>query len=136
GALQTLRAFLPHLNRNSSVVFITTFLTQVGFPGLSIYNASKAALKSLAQTLALELADQQIRVNCIAPGPIATPLWGKVGLSEDVLQQTAETINQKLIPGKFGKPEDIAEAAVFLASDASQNIFGQEIVIDGGYTIA
>lgn len=136
GALQTLRAFLPYLNRNSSVLFITTFLTQVGFPGLSIYNASKAALKSLAQTLALELADQQIRVNCIAPGPIATPLWGKVGLPEDVLQQTAEAINQKLIPGKFGKPEDIAEAAVFLASDASQNIFGQEIVIDGGYTVA
>ena len=136
GALQTVRAFLPHLNRNSSVLFITTFLTQVGFPGLSIYNASKAALKSLAQTLALELADQKIRVNCIAPGPIATPLWGKVGLPEDVLQQTAELINQKLIPGKFGKPQDIAEAAVFLASDASQNIFGQEIVIDGGYTVA
>ena len=136
GAFQTVRTFLPHLNRNSSVLFITTFLTQVGFPGLSIYNASKAALKSLTQTLALELADQKIRVNCIAPGPIATPLWGKVGLSENVLKQTAETINQKLIPGKFGQPEDIAEAAVFLASDASHNIFGQEIVVDGGYTIA
>ena len=134
GALQTVRAFLPHLNQNSSVLFITTFLTQVGFPGLSVYNASKAALKSLAQTLALELAPQKIRVNCIAPGPIATPLWGKIGLPEDVLQQTAEKVNQRLIPGKFGKPEDIAEAALFLASDASQNIFGQEIVVDGGYT--
>lgn len=134
GALETARLFLPHLNRNASVLFITAFLTQVGFPGLAIYNAGKAALKSAAQTLALELAGRKIRVNCIAPGPIATPLWGKLGLPEDVLQQTAGKISERLIPGKFGRPEDVAETAVFLASDAAANIYGQEIVVDGGYT--
>ncbi|UEM20840.1 SDR family oxidoreductase [Skermanella mucosa] len=135
GAVQTARLFLPHINRGGSILFNTSFLTQVGFPGLAIYSASKAALKSVTQTLAAELAPQGIRVNAIAPGPIATPLWGKVGLQPDTLQAVAEQINARLMPGQFGKPEDIAEMAVFLASDAARNIYGQEIVIDGGYTV-
>jgi NAD(P)-dependent dehydrogenase (short-subunit alcohol dehydrogenase family) len=135
GAVQTARLFLPHINKGGSILFNTSFLTQVGFPGLAIYSASKAALKSVTQTLAAELAPQGIRVNAIAPGPIATPLWGKVGLQPDVLQSVAGQINARLMPGQFGKPEDIAEMAVFLASDAARNIYGQEIVIDGGYTV-
>jgi NAD(P)-dependent dehydrogenase (short-subunit alcohol dehydrogenase family) len=135
GAAQTVRLFLPHLNEGSSVLFITTFLTQVGFPGLSIYNASKAALKALSQTLAAELAPQKIRVNSIAPGPINTPLWPAVGLSPEQLQAVAGQVTARLMPGHFGEPEDIAKMAVFLASDDAKNIYGQEIVIDGGYTI-
>jgi NAD(P)-dependent dehydrogenase (short-subunit alcohol dehydrogenase family) len=135
GAVQTARLFLPHLNRGGSILFNTSFLTQIGFPGLAIYSASKAALKSVTQTLAAELAPQGIRVNAIAPGPIATPLWGKVGLQPDVLQTVAGQINARLLPGSFGKPDDIAAMAVFLASDAARNIYGQEIVIDGGYTV-
>ncbi|MBK6905799.1 MAG: SDR family oxidoreductase [Rhodocyclaceae bacterium] len=135
GAAETVRLFLPHIRKGGSVQFITTFLTQVGFPGLAIYSASKAALKSFAQTLAAELAPRGIRVNSIAPGPIATPLWGTVGLPADVLGGVAEKINARLMPGAFGQPEDIAETSVFLASDAAKNIFGQEIVVDGGYTI-
>jgi NAD(P)-dependent dehydrogenase (short-subunit alcohol dehydrogenase family) len=135
GAVQTARLFLPHINRGGAILFNTSFLTQVGFPGLAVYSASKAALKSVAQTLAAELAPQGIRVNAIAPGPIATPLWGKVGLQPDTLQAVAGRINARLMPGKFGNPEDIAGMAVFLASDAARNIYGQEIVIDGGYTI-
>lgn len=135
GALQTVRTMMPLLNDVASIIFITTFLTQVGFPGLAAYSASKAALKSLAQTLAAELGPRGIRVNSIAPGPVATPLWDHVGLSNEHLQNVAEGITSRLIPQAFGKPEDIAEIAVFLASDAAQNIFGQEIVVDGGYTI-
>jgi NAD(P)-dependent dehydrogenase (short-subunit alcohol dehydrogenase family) len=136
GAIETVRRFLPHLRKGSSVQFITTFLTQVGFPGLSIYSASKAALKSFAQTLAAELAPQGIRVNSIAPGPIGTPLWGTVGLAPDVLATVAQNVTARLMPGAFGQPEDIAETSVFLASNAARNIYGQEIVVDGGYTIA
>lgn len=135
GAAETARLFIPHIRKGGSIQFITTFLTQVGFPGLAIYSASKAALKSLSQTLAAELAPKGIRVNSIAPGPIATPLWGTVGLPAETLGAVAEKINARLMQGKFGEPQDIAETSVFLASDAAKNIYGQEIVVDGGYTI-
>jgi NAD(P)-dependent dehydrogenase (short-subunit alcohol dehydrogenase family) len=135
GAAETARLFVPHIRKGGSIQFITTFLTQVGFPGLAIYSASKAALKSLSQTLAAELAPKGVRVNSIAPGPIATPLWASVGLPPDALDAVAEKISTRLMPGAFGQPEDIAETAVFLASDAAKNIYGQEIVVDGGYTI-
>lgn len=135
GAAETARLFVPHIRKGGSIQFITTFLTQVGFPGLAIYSASKAALKSLSQTLAAELAPKGIRVNSIAPGPIATPLWATVGLAPDTLGAVAEKINARLMLGAFGQPEDIAETSVFLATDAARNIYGQEIVVDGGYTI-
>jgi NAD(P)-dependent dehydrogenase (short-subunit alcohol dehydrogenase family) len=135
GATETVRKFLPHINQGGAVLFVTTFLTQVGFPGLAIYNASKAALKSFAQTLAAELAPRGIRVNCVAPGPIATPLWGKVGLPEDVLSGVAQQVSARLMLGAFGEPNDIAETALFLTSYGAKNIFGQEVVVDGGYTI-
>lgn len=135
-ATETVRKLMPYIKAGgSSVLFITTFLTTVGFPGLAIYNSSKAALKSFAQTLAVELAPRGIRVNCIAPGPIATPLWSKVGLPDDVLAAVAEKVNARLMQGAFGEAADIAETALFLASPGAKNIYGQEIVVDGGYTI-
>ncbi|MBF0393755.1 MAG: SDR family oxidoreductase [Alphaproteobacteria bacterium] len=135
GAVQTVRGFLPHIRKGGSVLFVTTFLTQVGFPGLGIYSASKAALKSFSQTLAAELAPKGIRVNSVAPGPIATPIWGTIGLPADVLQAVATQVTARLMPGNFGEPGDIAATALFLCSDAAKNIWGQEIVVDGGYTI-
>lgn len=135
GAAETVRLLLPHINAGGAVLFVTTFLTQVGFPGLAVYSASKAAVKSLAQTLAAELAPRKIRVNSIAPGPIATPLWGTVGLPPDQLQAVAQQVTARLLPGSFGAAEDIARTAAFLASDEAKNIYGQEIVVDGGYTV-
>ena len=135
GAAQTVRAFLPYINEGGMILFITAFTTQVGFPGLSVYSASKAAVKSLAQSLAAELAPQKIRVNSIAPGPTATPFLSGAGLPPEQLQAFAGQITARLMPGHFGAPEDIAKTAVFLASDDAKNIYGQEIVVDGGYTI-
>ncbi|PWC49604.1 SDR family NAD(P)-dependent oxidoreductase [Azospirillum sp. TSA6c] len=135
GALQTVRLFLPSIRRNGSIVFITTFLVQVGFPGLAVYSASKAAISSATKTLAAELAPQGIRVNAVAPGPIATAIWSKVGLPEAALSQVAANVTARLFPGAFGAPQSIADAALFLASDEAKNIYGQELVVDGGYTI-
>jgi NAD(P)-dependent dehydrogenase (short-subunit alcohol dehydrogenase family) len=135
GAVQTVRAFLPYISEGGTILFITSFSTQVGFPGLSVYSASKAAVKSLAQSLAAELAPQRIRVNSIAPGPMATSFLSSAGLPPEQLQALAGQITARLMPGHFGAPEDIAKTAVFLASDDAKNIYGQEIVVDGGYTI-
>jgi len=74
-------------------------------------------------------------VNSIAPGPIATPIWGTVGLTPDKLQAVAKQVTARLLTGHFGASEDIARTAVFLASDDARNIYGQEIVVDGGYTV-
>lgn len=135
GASETVRLLLPHINEGGSVIFMTTFLTQSALGGLTVYSASKAALSVLTRTLAAELAPRGIRVNAVAPGPITTPLWGEVGLPPDVLEQVAAQVTGRLFPGKFGDPEDIAATTAFLCSDGAKNIFGQEIIVDGGYVI-
>jgi 3-oxoacyl-[acyl-carrier protein] reductase len=103
--------------------------TVVGFPQLTHYCASKAGITGFTRALALELAPYGINVNAIAPGPIETP-------GTQVLGKEAYENFKKAIPiGRWGKPEDIANLAVFLASDESSNITGQVIVSDGGYTV-
>jgi NAD(P)-dependent dehydrogenase (short-subunit alcohol dehydrogenase family) len=134
GAFETLRHLSPHIRPHGSVVFITTFLARAAVPGLSVYSASKAALSCLTRSLAAEFAPRQIRVNAVAPGPIATPIWGTVGLDPETLDAVGKQVTSRLFPGNFGRPEDIAEAVAFLCSDRARNIYGQELVVDGGYT--
>ncbi|MEP6876166.1 MAG: SDR family oxidoreductase [Burkholderiales bacterium] len=127
-----LQALLPLLANPSSVVLNTSVNAHIGMPNSSVYAASKAGLISLARTLSGELIGRGIRVNAISPGPISTPLYGKLGLSDDDLQKTAESIRALVPAGRFGTPNEIAKAVVFLASDESAFTVGSELLIDGG----
>ena len=103
--------------------------TVVGFPQLTHYCASKAGITGFTRALALELAPYGINVNAIAPGPIETPGTQTLG------KESYENLKKAIPIGRWGKPEDIASLAVFLASDEASNITGQVIVSDGGYTV-
>ena len=101
-------------------------------PNSSLYAASKAGLISLARTLSGELIGQGIRFNVISPGPISTPIFGKMGLPPDQLQGLAGHIAAQIPVGRFGNPVEIAKAVLFFASDESLFTVGSELVIDGG----
>jgi NAD(P)-dependent dehydrogenase (short-subunit alcohol dehydrogenase family) len=94
--------------------------------------ASKAALLSLALTLSGELISRGIRLNGVSPGPISTPLYGKLGLSTGELQKVSARFRGQIPAGRFGQPAEIAKAVVFLASDGSAFTVGSELIIDGG----
>ena len=134
GPLLTVQALQQVLNRGASVFFTTSNLDRLGMPGMAVYSASKAALRSVSRTLAAELKDQGIRVNTIAPGPVETPIYSKLGMSDAELNEMASGVVANVPIGRFGKPEEIAGAAVFLASDASSFMLGEEITIDGGWS--
>ena len=97
--------------------------------GESVYSASKAAVRSLTRSFSLELLDRKIRVNAVAPGPIETPIWTKMGVDEE----TAKAALGRTPVGRFGQPKEIANAVLFLASDDSSFILGEEILVDGGW---
>jgi len=134
GAFFTVQTLLPLMNDGGTLVFNTSINNQMGMPNASVYAASKAALRSLVRTLANEVANRQIRVNAVSPGPVATPLMGKLGLSQEQLDGFAQTILPKIPLGRFAQPDEIAKAVVFLASDDASFMTGEEIVIDGGWT--
>lgn len=132
GAFFTIQKTVPIMNDGGSIVINSSNANQIGLPGLSIYSATKAAVRSLARTLAMELLGKKIRVNTISPGPIETPIFGKTEIQEDVAEEIAKDIIDHNPMKRFGKPEEIAKAVLFLASDDSSYMTGEEIVVDGG----
>jgi NAD(P)-dependent dehydrogenase (short-subunit alcohol dehydrogenase family) len=130
-----IQALLPILANPASIVINASVNAHVGMPNTSVYGASKAALLSLTRTLSGELISRGIRVNAISPGPISTPLYGKLGLSEAELKTVAASIQSQVPAGRFGNPSEIAQAVVFLASDESAFTVGGELLIDGGLSL-
>ena len=130
-----IQALLPLLSNPSSIVLNTSINAHIGMPTSSVYAASKAALLSLARTLSGELIGRGIRVNAVSPGPIATPLYGKLGLSADQLDATAKSILGQVKAGRFGEAVEIAKAVVFLASDETRFAVGSELIVDGGMSL-
>ena len=127
-----LQSLLPLLGHPSSVVFTSSIAGSIAFAGASIYSATKAAVISLGKTLAVELAQRDVRVNVLSPGPIDTPILKKVGLPPDQLKGFEETIVAMSLLKRFGTSDEVARAARFLLSEDSSNITGTELIIDGG----
>ena len=132
GVLFTVQKALPFMPAGSSVILNASISGCNGQPNFSVYCASKAALRSFARTLTTDLKDRGIRVNDVSPGYIDTP--GLNGLLASSGTEQRQSMSAKTVPlGRFGTPDDIAKAVVFLASDDSSYMTGAEIFVDGGY---
>ena len=126
--LFTVQKALPLMSSDSTIVLVGSVADAIGTPGYSAYNASKAALRSFARTWTKELAERGIRVNVVSPGPTETSM---MAAADSEVRATLES----LIPlGRVGRPEEVAAAVCFLASDQSSFIAGTELCVDGGMT--
>lgn len=132
GVFFQLQALDPLLNPGASIVLNGSISAHIGMPASSIYGASKAALISLAKTLSAELLPRGIRVNVVSPGPISTPIYGKLGLDAANLEKTAAGIQAQIPLGRFGTPQELASTVLHLAAPESAFIVGTEIIVDGG----
>ncbi len=126
GTLFTVQKALPLLRPGASIILTGSIAGVKGLPGFDVYSASKAAIRSFVRTWTAELKDRKIRANVISPGTIDTPILA--GLPREAIAQIVATIPM----GRMGTAEEIAEAALFLASDAASFITGIELFVDGG----
>jgi NAD(P)-dependent dehydrogenase (short-subunit alcohol dehydrogenase family) len=130
GLLFTVQKALPLITDGASIILNASIVASTGNPALSVYSATKAAVRSFARTWILDLKEQKIRVNAISPGPIATP--GLDGLAQGAGEELKESLVASVPLGRLGTPDEIARAAVFLASDDSSFVTGTELFVDGG----
>jgi NAD(P)-dependent dehydrogenase (short-subunit alcohol dehydrogenase family) len=133
GPLFAVQKLLPLINRGGSIVLTTSVANVKGLPGQATYGAAKAALRSFARTLAVELVPREVRVNAVTPGPIDTPILGKVFADENVVSQVKEKMAGIIPMKRFGTSEEIAKAVLFLGFDATFTT-GAEIPVDGGWS--
>ena len=127
-----LKALTPLLNPGAAIVLNGSINAHIGMPNSSVYAASKAALISLAKTLSAELLSRGVRVNVISPGPVETPIFRSLGVPAEQLPEIAASILAQIPLKRFGTPDEIASAVLYLSSAESAFIVGTELVIDGG----
>jgi NAD(P)-dependent dehydrogenase (short-subunit alcohol dehydrogenase family) len=133
GPIFAVQKLAPLINRGGSIVFTTSIANVKGMPGNTAYGAAKAAMRSFARTLATELIPREIRVNAVTPGPIDTPIIGKVFTGKDEAAQIEEKMKGMVPMKRWGKSEEIAKAVLFLAFDATFTT-GAELPVDGGWS--
>jgi NAD(P)-dependent dehydrogenase (short-subunit alcohol dehydrogenase family) len=126
GVLFTVQKALPLLNDGASIILTGSVASVKGTPAFSVYGASKAAIRNFVRGWTVELKDRRIRSNVLSPGPIETPLVATQ--PQDAIAQIAATIPM----GRMGEPDEVAKAALFLASDDSSFVTGIELFVDGG----
>ncbi len=134
GALFAAKAAAPHIPEGGSIIFTASTAASSGMGGASVYSASKAAVRSFARSLGAELAPRGVRVNVISPGPIETPIFGKAGMSAEQIEGFKSGITSRVPLARMGRPEEIAEAVLFLAAEGTF-ITGEEIVAGGGLVV-
>lgn len=132
GVIYTVQKMLPLLRQPASIILTSSTLAEQGAGSMSVYAATKAAVRSLARTLSAELAGRGIRVNVISPGPTETPIFGKLGLPAETVQEMAGQILAKVPAGRFAQADEMAKAVLFLASDDSSYMLGENLLVDGG----
>lgn len=119
------------IQANGSIVFIASIAAHIGVAGVGAYSASKAALLAMSRCLAMEVVKRGIRVNCLSPALVETPL---LEATEQLLGSLEQ--QKKLYPLGFGHPDDVANAAIFMLSNASRWVTGTTLIMDGGLTIS
>jgi NAD(P)-dependent dehydrogenase (short-subunit alcohol dehydrogenase family) len=124
----------PLMPHGSSILITTSAASMIGSPNMSVYGTTKAAARSLARTLSGDLLPKGIRVNGISPGPIDTPIMEKVGIPLENLEEAKAGFSAQNPMKRIGKAEEIAKAALFLASNDSSFIAGVDLAVDGGLT--
>ena len=132
GPFFLIQALLPLFAKGAAIVLNTSINAHIGMPNSSVYSLTKGALLTLAKTLSGELIGRGIRVNAVSPGPIATPLYSKLGSSEAESKAMTSHIQSQIPTGRFGEPSEVAKTIIFLASDEAAYIVGSELIIDGG----
>src|SRR5882724_7187691 len=128
GVLFTVQKALPLLPNGASIILSASMVGSKGLSAYSVYSATKAAVRSFARTWTTDLKERRIRVNAVSPGYIDTPPWHSIEAAEEQMK----TISSSVPLGRFGTPDEIAKAVVFLASDDSSYITGTELFVDGG----
>lgn len=136
GAYFTLSRFIPILNDNASVVFLSSNTASMPGPGSSIYSSSKTAVNSVMKSAALELAPRKIRVNSVSPGPTETEVMNKVGLDKTTVKSIMDVVIEKVPLKQMGVSEDVAKMVAYLSSDAAKFITGADFIMDGGMVLA
>ena len=134
GAFFTVQKAVAHLNPGASILLVTSAANTLGRQSLSIYAATKAALRSLARSFSADLLPRGVRVNALSPGPILTPIFDRLGMPKEQLEEVAQTFVEQNPMKRFGTAEEMAQAALFLASPASSYVAGAELVADGGFS--
>lgn len=132
GVFFTVQAAVPYLREGGSVILMTSGSNRVGLADAPVYAATKAAVRSLARSLAVELQPLGVRVNAISPGFVDTPIFERTGIEGEEREKFVASMSKQILMGRFGRAEEIAAAAFFLASDDSSYITGIELPVSGG----
>jgi NAD(P)-dependent dehydrogenase (short-subunit alcohol dehydrogenase family) len=133
GVIYSVQSMLPLLANPASVVLNSSTLAEKGAPGMAVYAATKAAVRSLARSLSTEYTARGIRFNVVSPGLTETPIYGKLGMSAEAVEQWGAQMVAGVPAKRFAQADEIARAVLFLASEDSSYMLGENLLVDGGF---